>query len=91
MLACGVALVADSAQFLAMSANACRPDAIGSAQAIQDSLGFLLTTFPIFMAISVYPAIVGKVASLLLPGPLSGASACDARSRSHPDACVQRG
>ena len=68
----GFFVIADSAQFSAISSKSCPPDMVGSALSIQNCLGFLISIGSIVLLSDWADALGTHVVWLLVPGPILG-------------------
>jgi MFS family permease len=68
----GLSVSADSPQFSALSAQACAPEAVGSALSLQNAIGFSITVLSVQLTASLIDSLQGWIGWLWLPGPLIG-------------------
>ncbi len=68
----GFTVIADSAQYSALAAQNCSKDYVGSALALMNSIGFLMTAISISLVTYLFPLMENSVSWVMLLGPLVG-------------------
>jgi hypothetical protein len=68
----GAAVIADSPQFSALSAQACPRALIGGALTLQNSIGFAITVVSIPVTTTLFSHVGLDAAWILVPGPVLG-------------------
>lgn len=72
LMAWGFFVIADSAQFSAISSQACDPERVAGALSIQNSIGFLISIGSIVLLTEWIADLGALVVWLLIPGPVFG-------------------
>lgn len=72
LLIWGFSVIADSPHYSALAAITCPREEVGSALALMNSIGFLMTVFSISLSTQLYPSLQSYISWLLLPGALLG-------------------
>jgi MFS family permease len=68
----GFTVIADSGQYSALAATTCPKEAVGTALAMMNSIGFFLTVISIVLVTQLYGYFGAYVSWILLPGPVIG-------------------
>jgi hypothetical protein len=68
----GLTAPADSPQFSALSARACPPEAVGSALALQNAIGFSITVASVQFSAALLDHAGNWMSWIWLPGPILG-------------------